>query len=205
MKKSDVLNIPNLLSLLRILMIPVFVTLFFRGGDYLYWAAGVLIASGLTDMLDGVIARHFHMITPLGQILDPVADKLTQGTIGVCMMIAYIRQPEIVALFVCFFLKEFAMGLGGVILLLKKKRPAPAQWYGKVATFSFYISIIIVVVTKAIFEYDKLWIVWVCVGLTAVMMIYAFVRYAGIFLRILRGTYVPDAAAPAKTQSTADV
>ena len=68
MKKSDILNIPNLLSLLRILMIPAFVILFFRGGNNLYWAAGVLIASGLTDMLDGVIARHFHMITPLGPV-----------------------------------------------------------------------------------------------------------------------------------------
>ncbi|MGI6261816.1 MAG: CDP-alcohol phosphatidyltransferase family protein [Acutalibacteraceae bacterium] len=196
MKKSDILNIPNLLSLLRILMIPAFVILFFRGGNNLYWAAGVLIASGLTDMLDGVIARHFHMITPLGQMLDPFADKLTQGTIGVCMMISYIHQPEIVALFVCFFLKEFAMGLGGLILLLKKKRPVPAQWYGKVATFAFYISIIIVVFSKAIFEYDKLWIIWVFVGLTAVLMVYAFVRYAGIFIQIMKGTYVYDAAVP---------
>ena len=196
MKKSDILNIPNLLSLLRILMIPAFVILFFRGGNNLYWAAGVLIASGLTDMLDGVIARHFHMITPLGQMLDPFADKLTQGTISVCMMISYIHQPEIVALFVCFFLKEFAMGLGGLILLLKKKRPVPAQWYGKVATFAFYISIIIVVFSKAIFEYDKLWIIWVFVGLTAVLMVYAFVRYAGIFIQIMKGTYVYDAAVP---------
>lgn len=196
MKKSDILNIPNLLSLLRILMIPAFVILFFRGGNNLYWAAGVLIASGLTDMLDGVIARHFRMITPLGQMLDPFADKLTQGTIGVCMMISYIHQPEIVALFVCFFLKEFAMGLGGLILLLKKKRPVPAQWYGKVATFAFYISIIIVVFSKAIFEYDKLWIIWVFVGLTAVLMVYAFVRYAGIFIQIMKGTYVYDAAVP---------
>ena len=62
MKKSDVINIPNFLSLLRILMIPAFVVLFFRGGKDLYWAAGVLMASGLTDMLDGVIARHFNMI-----------------------------------------------------------------------------------------------------------------------------------------------
>ncbi|MDD6175540.1 MAG: CDP-alcohol phosphatidyltransferase family protein [Firmicutes bacterium] len=203
MKKSDVLNIPNLLSLLRILMIPAFVILFFKGGHYLYWAAGVLIASGLTDMLDGVIARHFHMITPLGQMLDPVADKLTQGTIGVCMMIAYIKQPAIVALFVCFFLKEFAMGLGGLILLLKKKRPVPAQWYGKAATFAFYISIIIVVFSKAIFEYDKLWIVWVFVGLTAVLMLYAFVRYAGIFVQIMKGTYVYNTAAA--QGNTADV
>ena len=196
MKKSDVLNIPNLLSLLRILMIPAFVILFFRGDTHLYWAAGVLIASGLTDMLDGVIARRFHMITPLGQMLDPFADKLTQGTIGVCMMISYIHQPEIVALFVCFFLKEFAMGLGGLILLLKKKRPVPAQWYGKVATFAFYISILIVVFSKAIFEYDKLWVIWVFVGLTAILMVYAFIRYAGIFIQIMKGTYVYDTAVP---------
>ncbi len=88
------------------------------------------------------------------------------------------------------------MGLGGLILLLKKKRPVPAQWYGKVATFAFYISIIIVVFSKAIFEYDKLWIIWVFVGLTAVLMVYAFVRYAGIFIQIMKGTYVYGAAVP---------
>lgn len=196
MKKTDIVNIPNLLSLLRILMIPAFVMLFFRGGDDLYAAAGVLIASGLTDMLDGVIARRFHMITPLGQMLDPLADKLTQATVGVCMMINYIHQVEIVALFICFFLKEIAMGLGGLILLLKKKRPIPAQWYGKVATFAFYISVIVLVLAKAIFEYDKLWIVWLFVGITALLMINAFVRYVGVFMRIMQGTYVYEDAAP---------
>ncbi len=184
-------------------MIPLFVVLFFQGGNSLYWAAGVLIASGLTDMLDGIIARHFNMITPLGQMLDPFADKLTQGTVGVCMMIAYVEQPAIVALFVCFFLKEFAMGLGGLILLLKKKRPIPAQWYGKVATCAFYISIIIVVFSKAIFEYDKLWVIWAFVGVTGLLMGNAFVRYTKVFVQIMKGTYIYDTAVP--NQHPADV
>ena len=88
------------------------------------------------------------------------------------------------------------MGLGVLILLLKKKRPVPAQWYGKVATFAFYISILIVVFSKAIFEYDKLWFIWVFVGLTAILMVYAFIRYAGIFIQIMKGTYVYDTAVP---------
>ena len=189
MKKVDILNIPNLLSLLRIAMIPAFVVLFFRGGHYLYGAVGVLVASGLTDMLDGVIARRCNLITPLGQVLDPIADKLTQGAIGVCMMISYSEYPYIVALFVVFFLKELMMGLGGLILFLKKKRPIPAQWYGKIATVGFYISITFVVLFKAIFEYDKMWIVWIFVGITAVLMINAFVRYAVVFYQICKGTY----------------
>ena len=192
MRKSDILNIPNLLSVLRVLMIPAFVVLFFSGGSNLYWASVVLIASGLTDMLDGVIARNFNMITPLGQMLDPFADKLTQATVGVCMMIAYIDQPAIVALFICFFLKELAKGIGGLILLLKKKRPIPAQWYGKVATTAFYISIILVVFSKAFFEVDQLWLIWTLVGVTGLLMLNEFVRYAKVFVQIMKGTYGYD-------------
>ena len=75
-------NIPNLLSLLRILLVPVFVILYLLSSDermdLMYWSFGVLILSGVTDSLDGIIARKCNQITDLGKLLDPVADKLTQ-------------------------------------------------------------------------------------------------------------------------------
>ena len=74
------LTVPNLLSLIRILLIPVFALLFYQG--QVLWAVFVLFLSGLSDFFDGKIARRFNQISALGKILDPVADKLTQITIA---------------------------------------------------------------------------------------------------------------------------
>ena len=85
--KKEILSIPNILSLFRLLLIPVYTVLFLRAErpvDY-WWAAGILAVSTLTDMVDGKIARRFHMVTNLGKILDPVADKATQCTLLVCL------------------------------------------------------------------------------------------------------------------------
>ena len=79
--KKEILSIPNILSLFRLLLIPVYTVLFLRAErpvDY-WWAAGILAVSTLTDMVDGKIARRFHMVTNLGKILDPVADKATSA------------------------------------------------------------------------------------------------------------------------------
>lgn len=190
MSKQSIWNIPNLLSILRIVMIPAFIVLFFKGGAFLYYACGVLVLSGLTDMLDGIIARRCHQITAVGQVLDPIADKMTQVAVGICMMIYYFDFPSVVSLFALFFLKELLMGAGGLVLFIKKKRPIPAQWYGKVATVAFYISVVLMVLLQALAGYSYMWITWILVGITALFMINAFARYVLVFREILRGDYV---------------
>ena len=95
MKKKDFVSIPNILSYIRILLIPVFAYCYLTAntdGDY-YFAAVILLFSGLTDMADGMIARKFGMITYLGKILDPLADKLTQATVAVCLAIRVKWKP----------------------------------------------------------------------------------------------------------------
>ena len=87
--KKEFLTIPNLLSLFRLVLIPVYVTLYLRAesvADY-FIAAGVLAVSCLTDLIDGKIARPFNMISNTGKILDPLADKATQFTLIVCLLI----------------------------------------------------------------------------------------------------------------------
>ena len=106
---NRIFTIPNLLSLIRILLIPVFVTLFFQ--DETVWAAVILIVSGLTDTLDGYIARHFHMITNLGKVLDPIADKLTQAVVAFCLC---VRIPAVIPLFILLVLKEGIMFFAGI-------------------------------------------------------------------------------------------
>lgn len=131
------LNIPNCLSLSRIVLVPVFCMLYLnarRPSDFL-WAGGVLLLSGLTDLLDGQIARRRHQVTQLGKLLDPLADKLTQ--IAVCICIA-IRQPVFLLLLCVFIVKELLMLAGGVRLLKLGKQVEGAKWFGKLSTCVFY-------------------------------------------------------------------
>lgn len=188
MSRTKFWNIPNTLSIVRIILIIPFVLLFFKGGNYLYGACAMLILSGLSDMLDGIIARKFNQITPIGQILDPIADKLTQAAVAVCMIISYIEYPAIVALFVVFFVKELIMAIGSSILFFKGKRPTPAKWYGKIATVSFYVSVVCILILQ-LFDLELMWLIWLLVAVTAVLMVNAFVRYMGIFIKINNDTY----------------
>ncbi|HEX3025829.1 MAG TPA: CDP-alcohol phosphatidyltransferase family protein, partial [Clostridia bacterium] len=100
-----------MLSILRIILIPVFILLFFSNGTKsVLIAAIVLIVSGLTDILDGIIARKFNMTTALGRILDPLADKLTQASVCICLV---VKKVAPVWLLLLLILKEVLMIAGG--------------------------------------------------------------------------------------------
>ena len=118
--KKEIFSIPNILSLFRLLLIPVYTVLFLRAENPSdYWlAAGVLAVSTLTDMVDGKIARRFHMITNLGKILDPVADKATQCTLLVCLA---VRHPVLWYVLALFVAKEGFMLVMGIVNLRRKK------------------------------------------------------------------------------------
>lgn len=183
-------TIPNLLSVLRILVIGPFAYFFLN--DQLLWAVAMLAFSGLSDLFDGLIARKFNQVTELGKMLDPVADKLTQATIAVCLA---VKHQILIPILLVFVFKELGMLVGGCILLKKKKRPCAAKWYGKVATFSFYISAVVIVVMEGVFHlYTTTTVVisYVLLGITAVFMIYAMVRYFQIFLQLLHSTDPKD-------------
>ena len=177
------ITVPNALSLLRLLLIPAFVV-YFLGGRILE-ACIVLAVSGLSDLFDGWIARKYHQITALGQMLDPFADKLTQATVAVCLA---IQQPVLVPLLAVFVLKESAMIVAACVLLKKKKRPCAARWYGKAATAMFYFSFTVIVALDAFWQDREktLMITIALLSATVGMMIYAFIKYLQIFLQTLR-------------------
>lgn len=182
---NRILTVPNAMSVLRIFLVPVFAALYLRGG--VAAAVVVLAFSGVTDMLDGLIARHFNQITDLGKMLDPFADKLTQGVVALCIA---IRFPSIRPLLLLFILKELLMLSCALVLLRKHKRPCAAKWYGKVATVMFYVSVSAIVLLDGlgIIGPDKQNIAaFVMLGFTGLMMAYAAVKYFQIFLSILRG------------------
>jgi cardiolipin synthase len=141
-------TIPNLISFIRILLVPLFAYLFMQG-DFVP-AVIVLALSGLSDCVDGKIARKFNQISALGKMLDPLADKLTQITLAVLLFLTFNKAEDTMLkafswVFLVFIGKEFIMVLGSVIMLSVGLRPGAAEIYGKVATLAFYVVMVFII------------------------------------------------------------
>lgn len=136
------MNLPNAITLVRLLLIPVFVFSFYYYGQSKYYIPLlILLIAGITDFLDGFIARRFNLVTKWGKILDPLVDKLLQISVLFVLTSAKLIPLWII---IVVFLKEFLMIIGSGVLY-KKKIVVQASWYGKVTTILFYIAIIIVI------------------------------------------------------------
>ncbi len=170
-------NIPNALSLLRLALIPCFSVLYICRQDL--WAFAALLLSGVTDMLDGFLARRLGQVTDCGKLLDPLADKLTQVMVVICLT---TRYREVLPLTVVCFVKELCQGVGGLILLREHCAVRGAKWFGKVSTVTFYGCMLAVVLWKDAPDA----VVIVLVGLAAAAMLGAFFGYLGLFFRIRR-------------------
>ena len=181
------LTVPNLLSLIRILLIPVFGVLFYQG--HIGWAVIVLVISGLTDFFDGKIARRFNQISELGKMLDPVADKLTQITIAIVIFLEFNKSTNPTMqwfkwVFLFFLFKELLMVIIGAIMLACGLRPVAAEIYGKVATFVFYAVMVLVIAfgpeigaLRILFVLPD-WLMIALVILAAVLTFVALLSYA---------------------------
>lgn len=144
--KKDICSIPNLLSLLRLILIPVYVTIYLNAREAIdyYLAAGILAVSCLTDMIDGKIARHFNMITSLGKVLDPLADKLTQFTLILCLALK-VENTLLWYLIGLFVLKEGFQLIAGSLRLRKGIMLKGALLSGKICTTILFVSLILMV------------------------------------------------------------
>ena len=142
--KQEVFTIPNLLSILRLLLLPVYLIIYLNANtaaEY-YIAGGILAVSCLTDLLDGQIARRFHMISNVGKILDPIADKTTQF---VLILSIAMKQPILWPSIFLFIIKEGYQILAGLIAFYKGKMLKGALFSGKLCTTVLFISLIIMV------------------------------------------------------------
>ena len=138
------MNLPNCLSIFRLILVPAFAGVYLNAesrGDYLL-SAGILLLSGFTDVLDGWIARHFGMVTKLGKILDPLADKITQMTVFVCLA---VRAPAFLPLAIIFIAKEAIMLIVGFTMLRNKYTIEGARWFGKLGTVVFYLAVFAII------------------------------------------------------------
>lgn len=189
-------TIPNALSLFRIVLIPIFAVLYLKSEQQpalLGWSIVTLVISGLTDMFDGLIARACHQITEIGKVLDPIADKLTQVTVVLCLT---IRIPRLWPLFAVCFVKELLQAIGAALLLFRKQSQVQAaRWYGKISTIVFYVTMALYVVfppapaKPLLGDWNMpIWLFMALGGLVALLMLIAFYGYARVFLKITKDT-----------------
>ena len=180
-QSSDmILTVPNMLSFLRILLILPFVLMFFL--NHIIAAFICLVLSGISDMLDGFLARLLHQTSELGKLLDPIADKLTLLAVVICLG---IRIPEIFPLMVILIVKDIFMIGGGVYLVRNGITPPQSRWYGKVATIMFYLCVVSVVLYRELLEYDMKKLTVILFVLTVGMMVFALLNYTRLFFRLI--------------------
>lgn len=140
--RGGTMNIPNLLTTLRFILIPAFIYFFFSNMAYgIETAIAIFLLSGITDTLDGYIARRYNQITKLGIVLDPLADKLMLITVLVSITISNDIPIWIVGIVI---IKEVLMIIGAIWLMNKRDAVIPANRFGKVTTLLFYIAILAV-------------------------------------------------------------
>lgn len=174
--KKEIFTIPNLLSLFRLVLIPVYVYIYLHAQeqqDY-YLAAGILAVSCLTDLADGKIARHFDMVSTVGKILDPLADKLTQLALILCLA---SKHPVLWYLIGLFFVKELFQLIAGIVNLRKGKMLKGALFGGKVCTTILFISLILMVMLPNLS--DKV-VFWITVT-DAAFLLLAFADYVSAY------------------------
>ena len=169
--KKELLTIPNMLSMFRIVLIPLYIYIYLNATqDYHYWlAAGILAISCATDMIDGKIARKFNMISQVGKVLDPVADKMTQFSLMVCLA---TRHRTIRSLLGLFVIKEFFQLVAMIVNLRKGKALDGALLSGKISTTVLFISLIILVMMPRLSE-------GAVNALTAVCGVFLLIAFAG--------------------------
>lgn len=176
-------HIPNILSTFRIVLVGVFAWLFLTSKiphpQNYWWAIGVYLLAFFTDVLDGFLARTFNWITPVGKLLDPLADKLMAVTALVVILIAEAKAGDdygiYLTLFVLVAVKEGLMLIGGLVML-RQRKVAYSDWYGKSATGLFAVGIMLTLLSFPIPDVQP-WNIAVLSGAVA-LSYFAMAHYA---------------------------
>ncbi|WP_422785008.1 CDP-diacylglycerol--glycerol-3-phosphate 3-phosphatidyltransferase [Ruminiclostridium sufflavum] len=174
------MNIPNILTALRLIIVPI---LGYCMNSEMYILSIILFTvGGITDIVDGYIARKFNMITKWGKFFDPLADKLMQIT---ALTFLVIKDFIPIVVLIIVVLKELLMLTGGILLYTKGKTVIGANWYGKLATVIFYFAIIATIILKieSLSSSYTIIAVNIALGLAVVCTLFALVRYIIIYLR----------------------
>lgn len=204
---KEIFTIPNILTYIRLLCVPVFIWLMLDssiGNFNVYIAFGIFVFASVTDVLDGYIARKYNMVSDIGKVTDPLADKLLQVSTMICL--AIIGQLHY-AFVLVLLLKELYMVLGGVVILkvFKSNYTIEANKWGKIATLVNSVGIILSFFHKPEFK-NLYYIDWAIVGVGALLAIYAAVQYTVNFIKYRKAelngnTVTPDMTADNDNES----
>ena len=164
-------NIPNILSIIRIILVFVFVAVFFIAESPV-WALIIFLTAGATDIVDGYLARRFNWITNLGKILDPFADKFMQCTALVCLCIKSFVPLWFVLVFLA---KELATLITGLLVIKRRSVVVVSKWYGKAAVCLFYLAIFVCIVFRTFLEENPI----VSILMFATVAIFAMLAFIG--------------------------
>lgn len=178
--KKEIMTIPNMLSLFRLVLIPVYVVIYLNATEpvHYYIAGGILAVSCLTDLIDGQIARRFNMISTVGKVLDPFADKLTQFTLAVCLAVQY---PIVWAMVILIFVKEIFQLIAGIVVFRRGRMLKGALIAGKVCTTVLFVSLIVMVLTPP--QYLSNTVVSIVTAVDVVFLLISFVSYARAYYK----------------------
>lgn len=173
--RAEAFSIPNILSYFRLLLIPLFIVLYVQ--EDFTEALITLAASGLSDILDGRIARKYNMVTDLGKVLDPVADKLTQCAMMLCVAMRYPAMWWLLGLHV---VKELIMLVMGWYVLKRTDTVNSAIWAGKLCTGVIYAVMMLHVILPHLPQPVSVGCTIVCAGLIVLSLIVYTARYVKI-------------------------
>ena len=174
-------TIPNIITIVRLaLIVPMFVTFFTEQ----YFATLIIITvSGVSDVVDGIIARKFSMVSEVGKILDPIADKLTQ--LSILAMLA-LKQPFLLIPFGILAVKELTSGIIGIHVVKQINHMLTAEWHGKLSTVFLYLMMgahmLMLVITGEICVPAT----YILIAVSSVLILLSFVLYLLRYRRLMR-------------------
>lgn len=165
------MNLPNLLTLFRFVLIPVYFILFFSDlPGRIYWALSIVLFAGLTDVIDGYLARRNGQVTQLGIMLDPLADKCMLLAVFLSLLLSH--KISIWAALAIFF-REIVMIIGSAFFHFRGKKTVPANVLGKVTTILFYFTLVFLMLDVPLAQI-LLWIVVVVSYLASFIYFFQF-------------------------------
>ncbi len=180
--QKKILTVPNLLSFLRILMIPPLVWFYCVKEDYLATLV-LLTVSGLTDIADGIIARKFNMVSDFGKAFDPVADKLTQAVMLFCLTNRFKLMLLPLLLLVA---KETIAAVTGILSIKKSGEVMGALWHGKAATVMLYIIMAVHIIWFDLPPSASYLLIFLCTAMMLVSAVLYSIRNIKVIISYMR-------------------
>lgn len=178
-RKEDLINIPNVLCYIRILLVPLFIYLFIK--EYYWQSALIVMIASATDVVDGWLARKLDMITDWGKFIDPLADKLMQFAMLIC---AIFKNPWVSILVGVFALKEAVMLIVGIYIYRKGDNLNGAMWCGKLCTITLNSSLLLIIALPTDILTNNL--VFCLIGASTAMLVISFIIYMREYARMYK-------------------